>query len=478
MTETTTTLRGLPFVGCLFSFRRDPLRFLRETAARSGRAWIPLGRNRVLLVTAPEDVDHVLRHAHESYGKREQLLLRVMGESVLTTEGKVWMERRRIVQKELGPDSMPHLAGTSATEVRKLIDDWRRLAGAPTDLERDMRRLTLNIIVRVMFSASMSDADLEEARGAIDVAMEYVQARWLGLVDVPLQAPTPLNSRFKKAIATLDRIVYQMIRGRRAGGDRDGSPDHPDLLDQLLKATHKRIDPRESAKRFDPRESAKRFEDQEIRNEVMTIFLAGHETTAMALSWAFDLLGRHAGVARQVHEEAVAVLGGRVATLDDLSRLPAASRVVHETLRLYPPAWLIHRVAKVEDHLAGEVVPAGTTVWLSPYLTHRRREVWGADADEYKPERWKGHPKLPDGAFIPFGIGPRECAGDLFALTELTLIVASVCQHFRVDPLNATPVLPRPLITLRPRRGSTCGPCLGPELSALARCRNRPARGH
>lgn len=450
MAETTTTLRGLPFVGCLFSFRRDPLRFLREAAARGGRAWIPLGRNWVLLVTAPEDVDHVLRHAHESYGKREELLVRVMGESILTAEGKVWVERRRIVQKELGPDSMPHVAGTSAAEVQKLIDDWRRLAGAPTDLERDMRRLTLNIIVRAMFSASMSDADLEEARGAIDVVMEYVQARWLGLVDVPLQAPTPLNSRFKEAIATLDRIVYQMIRGRRAGGYRDGSPDNPDLLDQLLKATHKPTDPRESAKQFNPRESAKRFEDQEIRNEVMTIFLAGHETTAMALSWAFDLLGRHPGVARQVHEEAVAVLGGRVATLDALSRLPAASRVVHETLRLYPPAWLIHRIAKVEDHLAGEVVPAGTTVWLSPYLTHRRRDVWGADADEYKPERWKGHPELPDGAFIPFGIGPRKCAGDLFALTELTLIVASVCQHFRVDPLNATPVPPRPLITLRP----------------------------
>ena len=231
MAETTTTLRGLPFVGCLFSFRRDPLRFLRETAARSGRAWIPLGRNRVLLVTAPEDVDHVLRHAHESYGKREELLVRVMGESVLTTEGKVWVERRRIVQMELGPDSMPHVAGTSATEVQKLIDDWRRLAGAPTDLERDMRRLTLNIIVRVMFSASISDADLEEARGAIDVAMEYAQARWLGLVDVPLQVPTPLNSRFKEAIATMDRRVYQMIRGRRAGGYRDGSPDNPDLLE-------------------------------------------------------------------------------------------------------------------------------------------------------------------------------------------------------------------------------------------------------
>ena len=140
----------------------------------------------------------------------------------------------------------------------------------------------------------------------------------------------------------------------------------------------------------------------------MTIFLAGHETTAMALSWAFDLLGRHAGVARQVHEEAVAVLGGRVATLDDLSRLPAASRVVHETLRLYPPAWLIHRVAKVEDHLAGEVVPAGTTVWLSPYLTHRRREVWGADADEYKPERWKGHPEATGRGLHPLRYWPAE----------------------------------------------------------------------
>ncbi len=370
-----------------------------------------------------------------------QLLVRVMGESVLTAEGKVWVERRRIVQKELGPNSMPHVAGTTAAEVQKLIDDWRRLAGAPTDLQRDMQWLTLNIIVRVMFSASMSDADLEEVRGAIDVVMEYVQARWLGLVDVPLQAPTPLNSRFKEAIATLDRIVYQMIGGRRAGGDRDGSPDNPDLLDQLLKATHKPTD---------PRESAKRFEDQEIRNEVMTIFLAGHETTAMTLCWAFDLLSRHPQVAHQAHDEAVAVLGGRVATLDDLPRLPNASRIVHETLRLYPPVWLITRVAKIEDHLDGAVVPAGTTVWLSPYLTHRRRDVWGADADEFKPDRWESHARPPDGAFVPFGIGPRKCAGDLFALTELALIVASVCQHFRVEPLQATPVPPQPLVTLRP----------------------------
>src|SRR5262245_33975038 len=441
MTDATAGLPGWPLAGCLFSFGRDPLGFLSGAARGRDAVWIKLGRKWVLLVTTPAGLDHVLRHAHEKYRKsdRNRLLARVMGLSVLTAESAddAWLERRRIVQRELGRESLPHAAGVVATEGRRLIADWQTLGGKPTDLERDMQRLTLNVIVRVMFGAQVTESELEEARAAIDVAMEYVQTRWLGLMDIPLWVPTPLNRRFKRALATLNQIVYRIIRSRAPAGP---PPEDEDLLDRLLRARRTPSDRGEASTRFDA---------EEVRNEGLTIFLAGHETTAMTLCWVFDQLGRHPQVASRVRDEATRVLGGGDARPEHVRDLPTVRAVVNETLRLYPPVWLISRTALKDDTVSGVDFREGTAVWVSPYLAHRDPSVW-AKADEFHPARWADDLVLPDGAFAPFGLGPRKCAGDLFALTELCLIVATIGQHFRVEPLSASPVSPRPLVTLRP----------------------------
>jgi cytochrome P450 len=247
--------------------------------------------------------------------------------------------------------------------------------------------------------------------------------------------PTPGRRRFQAALARLDHLVWQHIQaGRQQAGD------HADLLALLLAAR-------------DPANGAG-MAPQQLRDEVMTLLFAGHETTALALAWTWDLLARHPAVATRLRQDVAAVLGGRVPAVADLPHLPYLRMVVEEALRLYPPAWMIARAARAADHIVGYPIPAGTTVFLSPYLTHRHPAVW-PEPERFDPERFAAARAAarPPGAYFPFAAGPRACLGAPLAMLEAQLIVAQVIQAYDVALVGGRPVVPQPRLTLRPRHG-------------------------
>jgi cytochrome P450 len=248
--------------------------------------------------------------------------------------------------------------------------------------------------------------------------------------------PTPGNLRARAALRTLDHIVAKIIARRRSRGPTADA----DLLSRLLEARDE--------------SGGEGMSDRQIRDEVMTLLLAGHETTAMALSWTWYLLDRHPETADRLRTEIDAALGDRDPTVDDMPQLASVTRVLEETMRLYPPAWIITRVATEDDEIGGYRVPAGTMITLSPYLTHRVPEVWPDperfDPDRFLPEQAESRPRL---AYFPFAGGPRQCIGSEFALTEATLVVATIMRRYRLELLPGRTIVPQPLITLRPRGG-------------------------
>ncbi len=248
--------------------------------------------------------------------------------------------------------------------------------------------------------------------------------------------PLPANRRFDKALQTIDEVVHRIIRERRRSGQEGGD----DLLSMLMEARDE--------------ETGETMSDRQIRDEVTTIYLAGHETTAVTLAWAWYLLSKSPDVARQVREEVSLVLGDRTPGIEDLPNLTYTRMVLDETLRLYPAAWMISRTAVEEDEIGGYRIPAGHTLFLSPYFTHRRTDLWpnpeGFDPERFAPENGNGRPRF---AYYPFGGGPRLCIGNNFALMEATLIVAMVMQRYRLDLMPGQTVKAHPKGTLRPRPG-------------------------
>jgi cytochrome P450 len=317
-----------------------------------------------------------------------------------------------------------------------LLGNWGSSArsGRTFDVASDVMHLTLDIISRSMFSSDVGDVG-GDVEGAVKVTLAHSMRRSQAYFQLPLWLPLPNHRRFLVARRTLDRIVYGFIQGRRRSGVDSG-----DLLSMLL-ATH-------------DEETGEGMSDEQIRDEVMTIFLAGHETTALALTWTFYLLSTHPDVAHRHREEVGKVLSGRAPTVDDLPRLPFNRMVVDEAMRLYPPAWIFARMPVSDDVVGGYHLPRGVNVFLSSYITHRHPEFWenpeGFDPERFSPERSAGRPRY---AYFPFGGGPRQCIGNNFALMEAQLILATIVQRFRLDLEPGYRPVPKPMITLRVRDG-------------------------
>jgi cytochrome P450 len=310
----------------------------------------------------------------------------------------------------------------------------------PLDVYNEMRRLSLDVVTRALFGVKVQE-DTRAAGHAFAVLSEALTNHLyspLFFLFLHPGLPTPSNRRARAALRTLDRIVGSIIARRRAQGPVDGEDD---LLSLLLHARDEEAD-------------GGGMDDRQVRDEVMTVLLAGHETTAMALSWTWYLLDRHRDVAERLRAEILGALGDRDPTIEDLPRLEGATRVIEEAMRLFPPAWIIMRVAKEEDEIGGYRVAPGTLVMLSPYLTHRAPEVWPDperfDPDRFTAERSEGRPRF---AYFPFAGGPRQCIGSEFAMTEATLVLATIIRRFRLELASRRKVVPQPMITLRPRGG-------------------------
>jgi cytochrome P450 len=408
--------------------------FFRTTAARYGPiASSRLGRSRFFYVSEPAAIEEVLVTAGRSYikGRGTQRLERLLGKGLLTSNGAFHLRQRRLVQPAFHRE---RIAGYAATMVRRAETFAAGLApDQPVEIVAAMHRLTLGIAAETLFGADM-DNEAGTIGRALHTAMESFPISLTPIGELLDHLPwVPVVRRFLAARAELDAIVYRLIAARR--GDPDPGA-RPDVLGMLLAAG----------------DGPEGMDTEQIRDEVMTIFLAGHETTAMALTWTWWLLAQHPAAEAQLRAELEAVLGGRTPTLDDVPALRFTHDVIAESMRLYPPAWVVGRRAAETTTLGGWTVPKGSIVLMSQWITHRDRRFW-REPDAFRPERWSNGETdgLPKFAYFPFGGGTRVCIGEAFAWTELVLVLATIARRRRFEAApELTSLTAQPSVTLRP----------------------------
>jgi cytochrome P450 len=428
---------GYPVVGSLLEYRADRFGFLE----RLGSELPEMARMRMglvpVLVTSSADIAHeALVEKPDAFTKGPGLAVfgkPLLGGGLLASEGALHKRQRRLMAPAFVQKRIAGYAAVIASRTEAAQAAWTD--GAEIDVGAAMMRLTLEIVGKTLFDAEIG-ADAKDVGEALTAVMEHLIGTLMSLVPLPPQVPTRANRRALAAVARLDELVYRMIREHRAhGGDRG------DFLSMLLLAQDE--------------DDGSVMTDKQVRDEAMTIVLAGHETTANALAWTYHLLGQHPAARDRLEREAASALGGRIPTLADLPRLPYALQVLKEAMRLYPPAYVFSRRAIRDVTLAGYHVPRGRLMLFNIAGMHHRAdyfpEPYRFDPDRFTPDREKA---LPRQAYMPFGAGPRICIGNHFALMEGQIVLAALAQRVRFDPLpGSRRVETEPLVTLRPRGG-------------------------
>jgi len=421
------------FDGLRSPIRRDPLTFLTQVAKTYGDiVGLRFLNVRTYLVVHPDQIEDVLVTNARKFIKGRALRANkhLFGEGLLTSEGDLWLRQRRLMQPAFHRARIAAYAGTMTGFAARIAEEWK--PEQQLDLHREMMRLTLLVVGKTLFSADV-ERDVPQVGKTLDVLLEYA-SDIRRMIFFPKWLPTARNLRTRRAIGQLDKIIFRIIRERRVLDQDTG-----DLLSMLLSAQD---------------EDGSRMSDQQLRDEVVTLFLAGHETTANALAWTWWLLTQHPEVEQKLHAELEHVLGGRLPTMEDLPQLAYTSHILTESLRLYPPAWAMARLA-VEDHeILGYPVPKGTGITVSQWIVHRDPRWYEAPA-EFRPERWEGNllKELPRMAYFPFGAGSRQCIGNAFALMEATLVLATIAQRYRFRLAVGHAVTLWASLTLRPRGG-------------------------
>ena len=453
VTRSVPYLRGTFPFGCAKEMRADPLGLLLRARATFGDiVKMHLGPYPIYMLFRPEHVEHVLQKNPANYLKDGYEHLEPMvGNGLLSSEGELWRKQRRLIQPAFHKKRLDGMARTMTDATEAMLDRWRedlRVEGSKGkvfDANREMSRLTLEIVGRTLFGSALGG---EASRGeeALSLVFRLGFDRAGRFVQVPFDVPTPKNLRYRKGIRDMDGIVRSMIEARRqafpqAGDDSMGG----DLLDMLL-AAHETGD-------------GEGITDKQLRDEVLTIMGAGYETTARALCWTFHLLNDHPEAARSLRDELQVVLGGRTPTVEDLPRLPYTRMVLQESMRLFPPVWGLSRRLKEADEVGGARIPKGNRVIISAYVTHRHPDLW-PEPEKFDPERFREAtlmdrpPRdLPRYAYFPFSGGPRQCVGVNFAAMEATLVLATIAQSFELSVVPGHHVEPEPSFTLRPGNG-------------------------
>ena len=441
-------------VGILPRYSPDPLSFLHRCVGEYGDlVHLRFPSASAYLLGNPGLVEKVLLDRGGKYIKARMTrsMLAVLGNGLLLSEGEYWRRQRRLVQPAFHRERVRGYAEVMVPYTERLLDGW--VAGEPRDLHRDMMGLTLEIVAKTLF-----DEDVREgATGrAVDRALGEIMAYFSGqgvasaiLRMLPKWLPAPQNLRYRRAKGRLDAVTHGIIEQRRTrdagtrdAGTRDadaGEGNNGDLLGMLMDARY---------------EDGEKMSDEQLRDEALTIVLAGHETTAIALSWTFWLLGNHPAARGRLEEELDREIGARSPTPEDLSRLPVLDAVLKESLRLYPPAWAVGREAVEDCELAGYRVPAGTQIFISSWVIQRDGRFF-EHPEDFVPERWLDGSTdgLPRYAYFPFGGGPRSCVGAGFARMEAALLLATIAGSWRLEPVAGHAPVPDPSITLRPGGG-------------------------
>lgn len=425
--------RGLPLIGEAPSFARDPLAFLTGVAEKYGDiANFRLGGIDVYFVRHPDLVREVLitQRASFTMTSLRAKINAVVGEGLFTSRGELHARQRRLMLPVFRKSRIEAYAGQMAELSRRARDQWQ--SGAIVDIADEMMKLTMLIAAQALFEQDIG-SDTQAVSHNIDVVLEFFTRLSSPFLKLSLALPLPSSRRFKKAVRDLDTVIYRMIERRR-----DTAGSGKDLLSLLMQAR-------------DDQTNVQMTEKQ-LRDEVLTLLIAGHETTANVLAWIFYLLAKHPDAEQRLHDEARAVLGGRAAfTAADIERLARARRVMQEGLRLYPPGWFIGREAQTDVKLGGYTVPRGAVVMMSQYVTHRDARFF-EEPERFKPERWEGdlEDRLPRGAYFPFSAGDRHCIGEGFAWQEALLILATLAERWKFELVPGQNIRPRPSVTLRP----------------------------
>lgn len=427
--------KGGLLLGVMPEFNRDTLGFI-ERAKNHG----DVVRMRFFYLTVhflydPAHIEYVLstnaRNFIKSRSLRTPFFRRLVGEGLLTSEGEVWKRQRRLTQPAFHRQRISTYGEVMVEYASRMISNWK--TGEVRDIHRDMMKLTLEIVVKTLFDADVSkDADKVGSVLSRLVMPFASQATLKWIADNRL--PTSTHRSFNRDVDEIDAIVYRIIEERRTSG-----VDQGDLLSMLL-AAHD--------------EDGSQMTDRQLRDEVMTLFLAGHETTALTLSWAWYLIARNPAVEQNFHEELDRELGGRLPVAADLPRLKYTEMIAKESMRLYPPAYGVGRQAIEDCEIGGFRIRRGSQLFMFQWVTQRDPRFF-SDPDEFKPERWTEDfiNTLPKYAYFPFGGGPRACIGNYFAMMEIVLLMATIGQRFRFSVQQEKPVELLPAMSLRPKDG-------------------------
>jgi len=432
--------RGHLLLGVMPDARRDVLGFVTRTARQYGDvARYKLGPMTSHLISHPDGVRHVLQEHASNYTKDHftyRLVSRVAGNGLLTSQGSFWLRQRRLAQPAFHRQRISAMADGMTRAAVELLEHWDALAtrGEPVGVVEEMMRLTLTIAGEALFGASVGDK-AAVVGPAFNVMNEQTVTRFRTLRLLPPVLPTRYDREFRAARRALRGAVMDLITERRQRAEDTG-----DLLSMFMLTRDE--------------ETGETMNDEQLCDEVLTMLVAGHETTATTLSWVWALLDQHPAVEAKLHAELDAVLGGRPPTAADVPRLSYTRMVVEEAMRLYPPVYLYSRTVKEDDVIGGFRIPGGTMVDVSPYVTHRHPAFW-ARPEEFLPERFLPDvsAQRPRYAYFPFSGGPRQCIGNGFAMMEAQLILATLAQRYQPRSVPGHVLTPEPLITLRPRGG-------------------------
>ncbi len=415
------------------AFGRDFFSFMIENQRRHGDFYdVHLPHVPLFVLSRPEYAKHVLVTNNKKYGKSfaYEFLRHPLGNGLLTSEGDFWLKQRRIAQPAFHRERLSNLDHTITSVTQEMLTEWEQTTtSAPRNVSTDLMRLTAQVVARALFGSDIETSSPAIVR-CINVINQHITSKLSNPFRLPHWFPNEQSRAYRAALQELDRLVYGIIAKRHNTGTV-----HHDLLAMLMDT--------------EDADTGERMSDRQVRDEVVTLFIAGTETSAVALSWALHLLATHP----EEKERVFAEVKSEAPAGNPMSDLPHTKRVVQETMRLYPPAWIIGREAREDDELDGYFIPRGSQVYVCPYIIHRHPDLW-EDPERFWPERFADTETTRHKfAFFPFGGGPRYCIGNHFAQLEMQLVLSQILKKFDIKPVTNEAVLVEPLITLRPRGG-------------------------
>ncbi|MBL8133398.1 MAG: cytochrome P450 [Anaerolineae bacterium] len=426
--------RGAFLVGSMRDFTRDSLGFMADMRRYGDLASFMYGPFRLYIANAAEPIHEVLVTKAEKFYKSANLkrvLDPLLGQGIFTSDGEFWKKQRRLVQPAFHTRRVGSYGAVMVGYATDMLDSWRD--GEALDVDHAMTQLTMRIISKILFDADVGD-DARTISAAVTDALHVVNDRMNRFFAAPRSIPTAENRRYYGAIDRLNALIYRFIAERRSSGEDKG-----DVLSMLLQAQE---------------DDGARMSDEQVRSEAMTLFGAGHETTAVALTWTWYLLSQHPEVEARLHEEVDRVLAGRAPDISDLPHLVYTEQIIKEAMRLYPPAWGSSRDSIDAVEIAGYTLPRRSTVIIPIHAIHRDPRYWSApehfDPDRFAPDAEK---LITRYAYLPFGAGPRVCIGNALAMMEAKLVLAAVAGRFTLDLAPGHQVVPERVFTLRPKYG-------------------------